>query len=339
MQSEVIAQEAVDRAIGPPLPDTAAVGWSRRRLPSWVGIVLGNRVALAGFLLFVGIFLLAVFAPLLTRYAPDDMIGPLSQGPSSAHWFGTNQEGEDIFSQVLYGAHFSLSVGLLTGLAITALATTVGMIAGYARGLLDDLLTLLMNIFLIIPQLPLLVVIGAYVPLRGSNAVAAVTVMATVITITGWAWGARVIRSQTLSLRSRDFVQAAIVVGEPVWRIIFVEMLPNMISLIVNTVIMSTMGAILTEAALDYLGIGNVNQITWGTMLFKAQADSALFSGAWWAFVFPGLAIAVTVMSMILMNNGIDAISNPRLRIIRRRPVRPSPQTLPAETVDAEATS
>jgi peptide/nickel transport system permease protein len=317
MQSEIIVQSAQDPVDGAPL-SIVPTPRTRLRIPTWIGIVLSDPVALAGFVLFALLVLLAVLAPVVARYAPDAMIAPQSQAPSQAHWFGTNQEGEDIFAQVLYGARFSLSVGLLAGLAITALATFVGMIAGYARGWIDDLLTLLMNTFLIIPQLPLLIVIGAYVPLKGNGTVSSIVVMATVITITGWAWGARVIRSQTLSLRSRDFVQASVVAGEPTRRIVFVEILPNMISLIVNTVIMSTMGAILTEAALDYLGIGNVTQITWGTMLFKAQADSELFMGAWWSFVFPGLAIAVTVMSMILMNNGIDAIANPRLRVVKR---------------------
>jgi peptide/nickel transport system permease protein len=317
MQSEIIVQSAQDPLDGAPVSAVPAQR-SWLRLPTWVGIVLSDPMALAGFVLFALIVLLAVFAPVIARYAPDAMLAPLSQAPSQTHWFGTNQEGEDIFSQVLYGARFSLAVGLLAGFAITALATIVGMIAGYARGWIDDLLTLLMNTFLIIPQLPLLIVIGAYVPLKGSGTVSAIVVMATVITITGWAWGARVMRSQTLSLRSRDFVQASVVAGEPTRRIVFVEILPNMISLIVNTVIMSTMGAILTEAALDYLGIGNISQITWGTMLFKAQADSALFMGSWWSFVFPGLAIAITVMTMILMNNGIDAIANPRLRVVKR---------------------
>jgi peptide/nickel transport system permease protein len=174
-----------------------------------------------------------------------------------------------------------------------------------------------MNIFLVVPQLPLLVVIAAYVPFKGNDPVGAAITMIIVITITGWAWGARVIRSQTLTLRSRDFVQASIVSGESKPRIIFREIMPNMISLLANTVILSSMGAILTEAALDYLGIGSISQVTWGTMLNKAQSSSTLYSGEWWNFVFPGLAIAITVMSMILMNYGVDVISNPRLRTIK----------------------
>jgi peptide/nickel transport system permease protein len=284
----------------------------------------------AGVLAFVVIALAALFAPLLTRYAPLDMIGPLRAAPSGSHWFGTNDIGQDIFSQVVYGARYSLAVGLGAGVSITLLATVVGMTAGYVGRWLDDLLSMIMNIFLVVPQLPLLVVIAAYVPFKGNDPVGAAITMIVVITITGWAWGARVIRSQTLTLRSRDFVQASIVSGESKPRIIFNEIMPNMISLLANTVIMSSMGAILTEAALDYLGIGSISQVTWGTMLNKAQANSTLYSGEWWNFVFPGLAIAVTVMSMILMNYGVDLISNPRLRTIKmRRPQGLAPGPAP----------
>lgn len=341
MQSEVIARAAADQLEMSPVPDTPVprVGGRRIGLPVWASVLVTNPLSLVGCILLLIIVLAAVCAPLLTTYAPDAMLGPLGARPSSAHWLGTNDQGQDIFAQIVFGARYSLSVGFGAGLAIAAIATFVGMIAGYARGWLDDVLTLVMNIFLIIPQLPLLVVIAAYIPLRGDNVIGAIALMAGVITVTGWAWGARVIRSQTLSLRGRDFIQASVVSGETSRRIIFVEMLPNMISLIVNTVIMSSMGAILTEAALDYLGIGNISQITWGTMLYHAQASSVLFSGEWWVFVCPGLAIAMTTMSMILINNGIDAISNPRLRTMKRPPRVADQHPLAAGLVEQEAVS
>ncbi|HEX6508762.1 MAG TPA: ABC transporter permease [Chloroflexota bacterium] len=298
----------------------------RMRFRQLGGALLNNPLALLGFVLFTLIVVAAVFAPLLTPYTPSDMVGPLGQGPSSTHYFGTNDTGQDIFSQIIFGARFSLAVGILTGFAITIVATIVGMTAGYVGGWIDDLLGMTMNIFLVMPQLPLLVVIAAYVPFRSDNALGTIFTMVVVITITGWAWGARVIRSQTLTLRSRDFVQSAIVAGEPTWRITSREVMPNMMGLVINTIIMSSMGAILTEAALDYLGIGNINLITWGVMLNKAQASSALFSGEWWVFIFPGLAIAVTTMSLVLMNNAVDAVGNPRLRGLKRRRFRlPAP--------------
>ena len=205
----------------------------------------------------------------------------------------------------------------MTGIAITVIAIVVGMIAGYIGGWVDDFLSMLMNIFLIIPQLPLLIVIGAYIPLANDQTIGIALRMTAILTFTGWAWGARVMRAQTLSLRSRDFVDAAVVNGESKMHIIFRDILPNMLALTVNTVILSTMGAILTESALDFLGLGAQSQVTWGTMLNFANAQGVLFNGQWWCFVFPGCAIAVTVMAMIFMNNGVDAIANPRLRKIK----------------------
>jgi ABC-type dipeptide/oligopeptide/nickel transport system permease subunit len=280
---------------------------------------MSNPLGAVGVVLFSAITITALLAPVLAQYAPLDMNMPLGSAPSGSHYFGTNDQGQDIFSQIVYGARFSLVVGLGVGVAITVLSTVVGMTAAYLGSWLDDTLSTIMNIFLVIPQLPLLVVIAVYVPFKGNNPSAAALTMIIVITVTGWAWGARVIRAQTLTLRNRDFVQAAIVAGEPQWRIIFREIMPNMVSLLANTLIMSTMGAILTEAALDYLGIGSLDQVTWGTMLNKAQANSALFSGEWWSFVFPGLAIALTAMSLILVNYGVDLVSNPQLRVIKQR--------------------
>ncbi|HLJ68668.1 MAG TPA: ABC transporter permease [Chloroflexota bacterium] len=302
----------------PPVPSTAA-GRARRHVPQWLRLFVGTPLTVVGIVAFGVIALAAVLGPILTPYQPLDMIGPLHSPPTGAHLFGTNDVGQDLFTQAVYGARYSLAVGLGSGVAITVLATILGMTAGYVGRWVDDVLSMIMNVFLVMPQLPLLVVIAAYIPFKGGDPTGAAVVMIAVITITGWAWGARVIRSQTLTLRNRDFVQAAMVAGEPTWRIIFQEVMPNMISLLANTVIMSSMGAILAEAALDYLGIGSINQVTWGTMLNKAQANSTLFSGEWWCFVFPGLAIAVTAMSLILMNYGIDLVSNPRLRIIKDR--------------------
>ena len=319
MQSDIVTKSSPEPLIVPASPGAPLSPVGARLAPQWLRLLFGTPLTVVGVVAFVVVALAALFAPLLTPYAPLQMIGPLGAAPSSSHWFGTNDAGQDIFAQVVYGARYSLVVGLGAGVSITVLATVLGMTAGYVGRWLDDLLSMIMNIFLVVPQLPLLVVIAAYVPFKGNDPIGAALTMITVITITGWAWGGRVIRSQTLTLRSRDFVQASIVSGESKPRIIFQEIMPNMISLLANTVIMSSMGAILTEAALDYLGIGSINQVTWGTMLNRAQSSSTLFSGEWWSFVFPGLAIAVTTMSMILMNYGVDLISNPRLRIIKER--------------------
>ena len=312
----------LDKASTTPPPEpsahtaaTAPITAARARhlaLPTWVKLLLGNPLAATGIAVLAIFVLAAIFAPLLTPYDPTN-IGGFDRylAPSRANLFGTDYSGIDVFTEVLYGARASLTVGVVTGLATTLLSIVVGMTAGYVGGWLDDVLGVFMNVFLVIPQLPLLLVFAAYVPLKGPLAIIVV------ISITGWAWGARVLRSQTLSLRNRDFVQAACLSGESTWRIIFAEVMPNMISLTVSSFIFAVIGAIFTESALEFLGLGDPNTVSWGTILYNAQQYSALQAGAWWNFVFPGLAIALTVTACVFINYGIDAISNPRLRTIK----------------------
>lgn len=284
----------------------------RPQLPDWAGVLLGDRLAFVGVIVMVAIFLMALCAPLLTPYDPSAILTSLpSLAPSPAHWFGTNHEGQDIFAQVVYGARFSLFIGVAAGAAMTVLSIVIGMLAGFVGGWLDDALVMVMNVFLVIPQLPLLVVLGAYLPFRGASS------MILVLALTGWAWGARVLRSQTLSLRSRDYVQAGVVSGESTMRLIFSEIMPNMVSLIASTFIFAFTGAILADTALEFLGFGDPNVISWGSTLYWAQNNGTLLTGEWWHFVFPGLAVAITTAACIFINYGIDAVSNPRLRPIR----------------------
>ena len=198
-----------------------------RFVPKWFLTLIGTKLSLMGTILLLIIVLAAIFAPLLTPYDPTAMNSPTSIGPSPGHPMGTNSTGQDIYSQVLYGARFSLAVGVMTGIAITVIAIVVGMIAGYIGGWIDDFLSMLMNIFLVIPQLPLLIVIGAYIPLANDQTIGIALRMTAILTFTGWAWGARVMRAQTLSLRSRDFVDAAVVNGESKVHIIFRDIFPT----------------------------------------------------------------------------------------------------------------
>jgi len=311
----------------PPVPSAAAVAQSRRlgrlriKLPDSVGLFVSNRLAVAGSIVLVFIVLACVLAPLFRPYANTIVASvPSSLGPSWDYPFGTNQPGEDIFAQLLWGGRFSLTVAVLAGTFVTVLATAIGMTAGYIGGWLDDFLSMVMNVFLVVPQLVLLIIITSYAPASANNINGDAAKMVLVIGITGWAWGGRVLRAQTMSLKNRDYVQAAKVAGESTRRIIFAEILPNMISLMANTFIMSALGAIITEAGLEFLGLGDVGNVTWGVMLHQAQTGAALSVGEWWDFTAPGLAIAVTAAALMLVNNGIDVISNPKLRTIRLRP-------------------
>jgi peptide/nickel transport system permease protein len=218
--------------------------------------------------------------------------------------------GEDIFSQMLYGTRTSVFWGFSTGILVTLLSVLVGLVGGYFGGWIDDVLTMLTNVSLVFPSLPLAIVLAAYFP-RGPLTISLL------IVFTNWAWQARVLRSQTLSLRSREFVTAARSCGESSWRIIFYEILPNEIGLIVAGFVSTTIYVILAWAALEFLGLGDNTTPSWGSILYSAQQTGALGAGLWWWFVPPGACIAILGTGLSLINFGIDEIADPRLRVER----------------------
>jgi peptide/nickel transport system permease protein len=277
----------------------------------------------AGLAIVAFFVLLAAVGPLLVgdplRSNPAGLAGP-----SGAHWLGTTQSGQDVLAQLVNGARVSVGVGFLSATIATALSIVVGLIGGYAGGVLDEILSLLTNIFLVLPALPLVIVLAGYLPSRG------VAPVAVVIAVTGWAWGARVLRAQTLTLRRRDYVLAAKVSGEPAWRIVVFEILPVEFPVIATSFLATVIGAILAEAGLSFLGLANLSTVSWGTMLYFAQTNQALLVGAWWWFIPPGACIALLGAGLGLLNFGIDEIANPRLRTVlpgrrrlRRRAVKP----------------
>lgn len=260
----------------------------------------------------LGFFIVvALIGPLLFPGDPNTSTPFGNLPPSPEHWLGTTTIGQDIFRQLVDGTRLSLLIGFTCGLLTTLVAIIVGVTGGYFGGWIDEFLSMISNVFLVIPQLPLIIVLAALVPSgRGPGTVIVV------ITITGWAWGARVLRSITLTLRQRDYVQAARVGGESTFRLIFFEIVPNMGAIIATNFIFATISAILTEATLEFLGLSNLNQVSWGTMLYWAQNNDALLGGYWSWYVPPGICIALLCTSLALINYGIDSIVNPRLRSI-----------------------
>ncbi len=260
----------------------------------------------------LGFFIVvALIGPLLFPGDPNTSTPFGNLPPSPEHWLGTTTIGQDIFRQLVDGTRLSLLIGFTCGLLTTLVAIIIGVTGGYFGGWIDEFLSMISNVFLVIPQLPLIIVLAALVPSgRGPGTVIVV------ITITGWAWGARVLRSITLTLRQRDYVQAARVGGESTFRLIFFEIVPNMGAIIATNFIFATISAILTEATLEFLGLSNLNQVSWGTMLYWAQNNDALLGGYWSWYVPPGVCIALLCTSLALINYGIDSIVNPRLRSI-----------------------
>ena len=233
--------------------------------------------------------------------------------PSAAHLLGTTQSGEDVLSQLLIRHPADPGAWHSGRLIATALSVLVGVTAAYLGGVWDELLSLISNVFLVIPALPLLIILLGYLP--RTNQTATILVLAGL----GWPWGARVIRAQTLSIRRRDFVAAARETGESDWRIIAFEIVPNEVSLIAANFVNTVLYAIGASVALAFIGLTNTSVWSLGTILYWAQSQEALQLGAWWWFVPPGLAVALMGTALVLLNTGIDELGNPRLRDANQR--------------------
>ena len=315
--------------------------------------LISNRKSLVGLVILGTFILVALFAPLIAPYPPkaDRVVSvvtlsppttdeeqlkeetpnadldiltyrstttkeyqktihyfPLRAKPSAAHILGTDQAGHDLFSQLVWGSRVSLFVGLATGLFVTLVALALSLVSGYLGGLVDDVISFFTNVMLVIPGLPLMIVIAAYVTMRG------VAPIIIILCISEWPYPTRLLRSQVLTLKNRDFVRVSAALGEHTLFIVFREILPNMISIAMAEFFAMSMLAMLGEATLEFIGLGNVAVVSWGTILFWAQTNGALLSGAWWWFLPPGLAIALVGTSFVLINFAIDEISNPRLR-------------------------
>lgn len=270
--------------------------------------LLNNKKALVGLIILTIIVLVAIFAPLLTEYSPTRRVGRPHQAPSWDHWMGTTRLGHDVFSRLVHGARVSLAVGFGAGLLITVIGTVLGIIAGYKGGVVDEVINFFTNMVLVIPNLPLLLVLAAFI------GQASPMVIAIILGFTSWAWGVRVTRSETLSIRQRDFVKSAEMLGEPSWRIMLFEIFPNLISIVGINFIGSVIFAVITEATLEFLGLGDPNTVSWGIMLYNAQNSAALSVGAWWDILAPCFALAFLGLGLALLNFAIDEIANPRLR-------------------------
>lgn len=263
--------------------------------------------ARVGVVILAFFVLIAIIGPLIAPGDPQEFIDLPNLAPSSTHLLGTTGQGQDVFRQVIQGTRVSLVVGFLVGILATAVGCLIGMSAAYFGGRVDDILSMFTNVFLIIPGLPLLIALAAFLP-RG-----AVTIIL-VLSFTGWAGTARVLRSQTLTLREKDFVSAALVSGESHFRIILFEILPNMASVVASSLFGAINYGIAAQAGLEFLGLGDLSRVSWGTILYWASNNAALLTGAWWTFVPAGLCIALVAFSLTMLNFAIDEITNPRLK-------------------------
>lgn len=262
---------------------------------------------LAGLIIAGAIILFGILGPFLVG-SPSAVNNIGLSGPGEGFPLGTTQTGQDVLAQLAYATRGSLVIGLIVGVLTVVLSAVFGIVGAYAGGWLDEAFSLFSNVMLVIPGLPLVIIISSYVPDKS------LLLVAVVLAITSWAGSARVLRGFTLSVRSRDYVAAARVAGEKPWRILCVEILPNLIPLLASQAVFAVIFAILGEAGLSFLGLGASGSFTWGTMLYYAQNGLALRLGAWWWFVPPGLLIALFGAALSLINFSIDEIINPKLR-------------------------
>jgi peptide/nickel transport system permease protein len=294
-----------------------SAGRPRRRiaLPGWLRLLLANPKSRGGLIVLAAMVLIAVLAPVIATHAPDESLGLPAAGhaPSWTYPFGTTDQGYDVFSQVVWGARRSLMLGVAAAALATALATTLGILGAYCGGIVDDAVVFLMNVFLVIPTIPFLIVISGYLHSRSMGT------MILVLGLTLWAFEARILRGQALTLVHRDFVLAARVAGESTRRIVFGELVPNMISRIAAGFVLVFYVSLLTDAGLEFLGLGDMDHTSWGVTLYWAQNNSTLLQGEWWPFFFPGAALALTVAALVFILAGVDEVSNPRLRARKER--------------------
>ena len=277
----------------------------------WRNLPLKAKI---GAVLFGFFLLVAIFGPMFQPYdpgfAPPDAALSLNH-PSVKHLLGTTQLGQDVLSQLLTGIRLTIVLALAVGAIATVLSVLFGVTSAFLGGVWDEVLSLVTNIFLVVPALPLLIVLLGYLSSQGQ--------LPTIVVLAGlgWPWGARVIRAQTLTIRSRDFIAASRETGEKAWRIIVFEIIPNEISLIVANFVNTVLYAIGASVALAFVGIANLESFSLGTILYWAQDNNALEAGDWWWWIPAGLAVALIGTSLVLLNSGIDEVGNPRLRASR----------------------
>ena len=278
------------------------------RLREFLYFARRDRKIFVSLAIIVLLLVVALVGPWLRAYGPNEYVGPPAQGPSAEYWFGTTTFGQDVFVQFVHGVGATFVVGLLGGGLAAVVGMSVGFVAGYRGGMVDELLNMLTNVVLVIPTLMVLIIVVAYVDARG------LLIEAIFIGLTSWPWAARAIRAQTLSLRTREFVDLARLSGSSTRQVIVGEIAPNMSSYLMLTFILLFGGAILIAATLDFIGLGPTDGMSLGLMMNNAVLWSALQLGMWWWFIPPGIGIVAIVGSLYVLNVGLDEVFNPRLR-------------------------
>jgi peptide/nickel transport system permease protein len=271
--------------------------------------LLKTPAFLIGFGIFFGTLMLGLLAPVFMHIDANARVGLAFMPPSQAHWLGTDHFGRDMFSLLVTGLRSSLLVGFVAGIVATTLGTLIGVYGGYKGGLLDDILTVGTNLFLVIPSLVVLILLSSSME-KGRS----LLLIALIIGCTTWTWSARAVRAQSSSVRSRDHVALARINGYGTFEIVILHILPYLLSYIFMVFILQTAEGILAEASISMLGLGPYDSVSLGKILNEAIRNEALTDGAWWAFIPATALITSVAFSLYILNTAMEGVFNPRLR-------------------------
>lgn len=288
-----------------------------------LALLLNNNKAKVGFGILVALIVLSVAGLFVSPYNPNADIFATGQPPSSSHLLGTTSYGQDVFSQLLVGAGPTLMVGLVVGVLGTLISVVVGVASGFASDRVNGIINSVVNIFLIVPGILLIMLFGTF--FLGIHQSLGYLPIIIILVITGWAFGARTFRSVTMSVGKRDFILSSILIGESRMSIIFRQIIRSIFPIIVSNFFFTAMYGTMGLTFVEYLGVGNLLQINWGTMLYWAINNEAYLTGLWWWILPPSIMISVLMFSFTLLNFGMDEVANPSLR--RFKPVKDKPKS------------
>ena len=278
-----------------------------RRLKEFWGFYRVSRIGMLGLLIIIAFIIMAIVAPMIAPYDPRALVGTPFLTPTGGHLLGTDQVGRDIYSQLIWGSRVSLMVGLLASAFGVAIGTAIGLVSGYFRGPPDSILMRVTDLFITLPGLPLMLILAALLGRSMWNIIF-------VISVTGWTGTAKMVRSQTLSIKERPYIEAARSVGAKDGHIIMRHILPNIFPLVFANAIVGIVDAILAESGLSFLGLGDPTKPSWGQLLRYANEAGALATGRWWFIIPPGLCIMLVAIGFAFSSYSLDQILNPRLR-------------------------
>jgi peptide/nickel transport system permease protein len=288
-----------------PIPDTT--GWRSTGRQLWRA-----PMGRTGIVMATVIIVIAVVGPLVAPFDPGAVATSrtgILQPPSASHWLGTDELGRDVLRQVLAGTSVSLEIGLAAAFFTVLIGTVVGVLAGWFTGFTDAVLMRITDFFLVLPNLPLMIALGAIV---GQS----LPMIVFVIAVTSWPSTARIVRSQALALREREVVARARTVGLSSLAILWTLILPGVLALVIANAVLVIAGSILAEATLSFLGLGDPTRSSWGQILHDAFVSGSVGNGYWWYFLPPGVGIVVVVLSFSLIGQSLERVLNPKLAAV-----------------------